>query len=138
MVGSEFLLLLLAVDNQDGVSVQVAVLGSFAQVLVPVPLEQDRVADSEPTGDDPGCVGEDRADEPTLLVLHLHLSNAGNCAIAAQLVGDGHNSSVVVGAVRSEWHSPTGNTWTEILLWLRLTVVGPVVFAEGLGSGQRR
>ena len=136
MVGSEFCLLLLAVDNQDGAGVQVAVLGRFPQV--PVLLEQDRVADSEPTGDDPGCAGEDRADQPTLLVLHLHLSNAGPCAIAAWLVGDGHDPSVVVGAVWSEWHSPAGFTWAQIFSRSRLTEAGPVVFAKGLGSGQRR
>ena len=92
----------------------------------------------EPLGDEPGCVREDRADEPTLLVLHLHLSNAGPCAIVAQLVGDGHDPSVVVGAVWSEWHSPAGNTWAQIFSRSRLTEAGPVVFAKGLGSGQRR
>ena len=61
MVGTELCLLLLAVDNQDGVGVHVAVLSGLAQV--PVPLEQDRVTDFDVL-ENGRSVAVNGADEP--------------------------------------------------------------------------
>ena len=133
MVGSEFRLLLLAVDHHDGVGVQMTILSRLDQVLVA--FEQDWIADCD-ASEYSGSVAVHSPDEPScVLVVQFHQIHAGKCAFAAQLVGVGHHSRIEVRAVWPEWHSTAGYTWARLLPRLRSSPGGPVVFAEGLWRG---
>ena len=118
MIGTELLLLHLAVDNHDGVGAHVAVLGRLAQVLVL--LEQHCIADLEPLCDVDRGVGVSSEDETSssVLVLQFHQTLARILHLPAQLVDDGHNSGITVRVVWPEWYGPAGYPSAESLLWL--------------------
>ena len=83
MVGSEFCLLRLAVDNHDGVGAQVAFLRRLAQVLLLVPFEQHRIAHLEPSENSRSVGGDGDNVAKAVPVLQFHLIHAGDCEVSA-------------------------------------------------------
>ena len=138
MFGDELLLLLLAVDHHDGVDVQVAVLSCPATAFVL--LEQYRVTNLEsprPLVEDCWSMSVDRLEHPNIVhVEQLHLGDAGQLHVAVQCGDDRAHPRIEVGLVGPEWDRSAGNTWTQVFLRPRCPPGGPVVSAEGSGTGQ--